>query len=190
MNKITTIIIIVFLILLGGVGYYLYTNSVNQQTTSETVFDEPKDFSPFPTSKYEANASSSVVNSKSTSTTEKTTLSKPIFNNQKFRIVTNGLTNPRIDPQYINETSYKVDGKSLDATTDNYVTVPENTIPLGSRVYIVNDKASLDVWGVVGDIGPYGGISLHAAEQLGVWRNGMGLNIIPYDLKYTFFEKE
>jgi cytoskeletal protein RodZ len=189
MNKITTIIIIIFLILLGGIGYYLYSNISVQQTTSETVFDEPKNFSPFPTSNPEVNASSSVSNNKSTPAQEKITPSKPIYNNQKFRIVTNGLTNPRIDPQYKNETSYKVDGKSLDATTDNYVTVPENTIPLGSRVYIVNDKASLDVWGVVGDIGPYGGISLHAAEQLGVWRNGMGLNIIPYDLKYTFFEK-
>ena len=47
MKKTITIIIIVFLILLGGVGYYLYVNSGNQNVSSGKIFDSVKNFFPF-----------------------------------------------------------------------------------------------------------------------------------------------
>lgn len=49
MKKTITIIIIIFLILLGGVGYYLYINSGDQKVDSGTIFDSVKNFLPFGT---------------------------------------------------------------------------------------------------------------------------------------------
>jgi flagellar basal body-associated protein FliL len=186
MKKIILIIIIIFLLILAGVGYYVYLND-NQVVISENVFENNKNFFPFGTSSSEKVIPDQVVppseNNKGVTTQ---TIS---LQNQGIRIVTNGITNPGIDPLYKNKTAYQQDGKSLDATTDNYVTVPKNTIPIGSRVYILNQKTGLDIWGVVGDIGPYGGISLYAVEQLGMWQQGMGLNLLPHSLIFKYYLK-
>ncbi len=49
MKKTITIIIIIFLILLGGIGYYLYINSGNQNVNSGKIFNGIKNFFPFGT---------------------------------------------------------------------------------------------------------------------------------------------
>ena len=48
MKKTITIIIIVFLLLLGGIGFYLYINN-GQTVNSGKIFDGVKNFFPFGT---------------------------------------------------------------------------------------------------------------------------------------------
>lgn len=47
MKKTLTIIIIIFLLLLAGIGAFLYINSGNQNINSQTIFDNVKNFFPF-----------------------------------------------------------------------------------------------------------------------------------------------
>ncbi|MEI7513272.1 MAG: hypothetical protein WCJ74_01475, partial [bacterium] len=162
MRKTIFIIILFFLLLISGIIYCIYLSNI-QVVNSEKVFDNKTNFFPFGTT------SSQTVALDQISTTTKNTPAKSAnvtIPTQGIRIVTNGITDPKIDPQHKSQTAYQQDGKSLDATTDNYVTVPKNTVPIGSRVYILDQNTGLDIWGVVGDIGPYGGISLYAVEQL------------------------
>lgn len=187
MKKVLFIIITTFLILLGGIAYYVYLNNENQTIDSGEVFDSPKNILPFglPTAQTSATKTKTIQENQTTNLPQ--TKPTPIIK-RGLRIVTNGITDPGIDTEYKNQTTYQQDGKSLDATTDNYITVPNNTIPIGSRVYIINKNTGLDVWGIVGDIGPYGGISLYAAEQLGIWQPGMGLNLLPHTLVYKYYK--
>ena len=186
MKKIITIIII-FILALGSFGYYAYVTSQSQVINSNQVFDDPKNFFPFQTA--DTHPSSSSTNIQNITPTSTTNVKKQIPPKTGLRIVTNGITNPNIDTNYRGTTAYQQDGKSLDATTDNYVTVPENTIPIGSRVYIVDRETGHDIWGVVGDYGPYKGISLYAAEQLGIWQTGMGMKLLPHTLEFKYYER-
>ena len=193
MKKILIIIISTALFLFGGIVYYFYINNSNQIVNSENIFTRPQNYFPFSTTSSQivipiqtnTSTSSDEITKKNTVATNKTT----VLPTQGTRIVTNGITDPGIDYQYKNNTTYQQDGKNLDATTDNYVTVPKNTVPIGSRVYILNQNTGLDVWGVVGDIGPYGGISLYAVEQLGMWQEGMGMNLLPHKLIIKYYLK-
>lgn len=187
MKKIIFIIIFITIISVGVIGYYVNSSNQKQTVSSGEVFNNTKYYFPLGTS----STQSPTVEAKTETNTPTVKINTPIQTIQKtgLRIVTNGITNPEIDSQYKNYTAYQQDGKSLDATTDNYVTVPENTIPIGSRVYIINLNTGHDVWGIVGDYGPYEGISLYAAEQLGVWQAGMGMKLLPHKLTYKYYER-
>lgn len=49
MKKTITIVIIIFLLLLAGIGYYLYINSGTQSVSKGTIFNSVKNFFPFGT---------------------------------------------------------------------------------------------------------------------------------------------
>jgi hypothetical protein len=187
MKKIILTIILVAILSFGGIGYYVYLNNRNQVVSSGDVFNNTKNYFPLGTSSTQP----PIAETKTETNSPTVKINTPIQPTQKtgLRIITNGITNPEIDSQYKNYTTYQQDGKSLDATTDNYVTVPKNTIPIGSRVYIINLNTGRDVWGVVGDYGPYEGISLYAAEQLGIWQAGMGMKLLPHTLTYKYYER-
>ncbi len=173
------------LLILSGVGYYFLTNSQNQAVNSVRVFENTKNFFPFGKETPPAIQTQTAT----TSNIQKASVQPQKSPQSGIRIVTNGTTNPNIDLYYKNQTTYKQDGKSLDSTTDNYVTVPENTIPIGSRVYVIDKDTGRDIWGVVGDYGPYGGISLYSAEQLGIWQAGMGMKLLPHILEFKYYER-
>lgn len=82
MKKTITIIIIIFLILLGGVGYYLYINGSNQNINSGKIFDSVKNFFPFGTPGAQTD---STTQNNGSSTSQNTNI-QPIKIDQMFQI--------------------------------------------------------------------------------------------------------
>jgi hypothetical protein len=81
MKKTITIIIIVFLILLGGIGFYLYVNN-GQTINSGKIFDDVKNFFPFGT----PSSQNEPINQNTGSTTDQYTNNKPIKIDRMFQI--------------------------------------------------------------------------------------------------------
>ena len=110
----------------------------------------------------------------------------------RVAIDTDGTGNPGFyDSTRQTQTAYQVGGKSLDATTQDYVVVPQGSnIPLGTKVVMTNRDTGQTVTGIVGDVGPanngYGEISLHAAQQLGAWSAPMGNSAKQVNIDYKF----
>lgn len=109
------------------------------------------------------------------------------FTTSNTKLDTDGKTPPPFsDPHYQNQTSVP----GLDANVDPYVVVPiDSRIPNGTRVRLTNTQTGKQIWAIVGDRGPaHGEISLAAARDLGVWREGMGNAIdqsVP--IRFEFF---
>jgi hypothetical protein len=81
MKKTITIIIIVFLILLGGIGFYLYVNN-GQTINSGKIFDDVKNFFPFGT----PSSQNEPLNQNTSSTTDQYTNNGPIKIDRMFQI--------------------------------------------------------------------------------------------------------
>lgn len=82
MKKTITIIIIIFLILLGGIGYYLYINSGDQGINSGKIFDSVKNFFPFGA----PSAPSDQTNQNTSSSTNQNTKTQPVKTDRLFQI--------------------------------------------------------------------------------------------------------
>lgn len=104
----------------------------------------------------------------------------------KVAIDTDGTERPPFnDPDWKNQTSYP----GLNANTDPYVVVPIGSkIELGTKVTIRNNTNGRSVEAIVGDRGPsFGEMSLAAAKAIGVWREGLGNEVVPgQSVTYTF----
>jgi RHS repeat-associated protein len=97
-----------------------------------------------------------------------------------LRIDTDGRGPAHGDPHHEPETSYKPQGRSLNADVDNYVAVPTAAQGLGVRA---GDPASARVYGrtvsgIVGDFGGtgYGEMSVHMVRDAGI-----GIHIDPVE---------
>lgn len=104
--------------------------------------------------------------------------------------------NPERDPDFQNETSLKVNGRSLNAETEPFVVVPPAIIHgtrgkvLGSLVICHNQNNGLKATGVVGDIGPHlkiGEVSVAMAKALGLSGSPLSGGTEAKVIEYTIY---
>jgi hypothetical protein len=109
--------------------------------------------------------------------------SGPLSYKGLMRIDDDGYGSSHGDPKHDNETSLKVNGKSLNADVDSYVVVPRNLLGQGVKVGDRVDVSAVLYWAewdyywsssttsIVGDVGPsdkgVGEVSIAAARALG-----------------------
>jgi hypothetical protein len=139
MKKTIAIIIIVFLILLGGIGYYLYLNNGNQSISSGKIFNNVKNFFPFG----DPSTQTEPVTQNDTNTPTQNTNIQPIKIDRMFQI-SNVPTAGYISIDTISTSSEIFFNKEKNATTSTTTKQTETFVRFVERAtgHILETKIS------------------------------------------------